>query len=316
MTSIMTVLGPCSPSEIGITSTHEHLFAESSSDRHDPDCKLDRLDTITEELLAFREAGGDAIVEVTSLDMGRDVVQLARAAAGTGVKIIASTGFYKGNYAPSAGEVLHTWSFLPEELRAASVDQLAATFMREVRDGVAGTNAKVGMIGEIGTSYGQILEEEEKVFRAAARTNRETGVPISTHTTLGTMGREQIEILKQEGADLGHVVICHLDLIPDTAYHIQLASQGVFLGFDTVGKEQYQSDSTRVELIQRMVKEGFEDHIVLGCDIGRRSEMKRQGGRGYAYLLNSFVPRLEAAGIDRATTHKFLVENPRRLLAF
>jgi predicted metal-dependent phosphotriesterase family hydrolase len=316
MASIMTVLGPCKPTELGITSIHEHLFAKAPSDDHEPDTRLDSLASTIEELLAFKEAGGDAIVEVTTQDLGRDVRQLVRAAAVTGVKVIASTGFYKCSHAARAGEALRLRASLAEKLRGTSVDQLTESFICEVSDGIAGTDARAGVIGEIGTSYGQILEEEEKVFRAAARANRETGVPISTHATLGTMGREQIEILEQEGVDLRKVVIGHLDLLADTAYHLELARKGVFLGFDTVGKEQYQADTTRAELIQKVVSEGFEDQIVLGCDICRRSHWRSQGGPGYVYLLDSFVPRLEATGIDRGTIHKFLIENPRRLLAF
>jgi phosphotriesterase-related protein len=64
------------------------------------------------------------------------------------------------------------------------------------------------------------------------------------------------------------------------------------------------------------VDAGFEGQIVLACDVGRRSHMMRHGGRGYAFLLTHFVPRLEAAGLPRATIGKFLVHNPRRLLAF
>jgi predicted metal-dependent phosphotriesterase family hydrolase len=316
MSFIMTVLGPCSLAELGITAAHEHLFATSTSNRLDPDTQLDELDTVIEELSAFRQAGGDAVVEVTTLDMGRDVRRLATASAATGVKIVAATGFYKGNYDPQGGQALHTWSFLPEELRTASIDRLADLFVTEVRDGIAGTDVKAGIIGEIGTSHNQILEDEERVFRAAARANCATGVPISTHATLGTMGLEQIKILEQEGADLGHIVLSHLDLVADTTYHVELARQGVFLGFDTAGKERYQSDATRVELILRLVEQGFEDQIVLSCDVGRRSQMRRYGGRGYMYLLDSFVPRLEVAGVDRATIHKFLVENPGKLLAF
>jgi len=316
MTSIMTVLGPREPSEIGTTSIHEHIFNKATSDREDSGTRLDQLDTAIEELRAFQEAGGDAIVEVTTLDMGRDVAQLVKAAHATGVKIIASTGYYKCSHFQKRGEPVSIRASLSEKLRATTVDQLTASFVSEVRDGVAGTGAKVGVIGEIGTSYGQILKEEEKVFRAAARANRETGVPISTHATLGTMGREQIEILKQEGADLGHVVIGHLDLVPDTAYHVELARQGVFLGFDTIGKEEYLADSTRAELIQKLVREGFEDQIVLACDIACRAQLKSHGGYGYAHLLESFVPRLQEMGIDPATIRKFLVENPRRLLAF
>jgi predicted metal-dependent phosphotriesterase family hydrolase len=313
---VMTVLGPCDPLELGVTASHEHLFAEATSDRSDPDTRLDDLDTIIAELLAYKEAGGDAVIEVTTIDMGRDVNRLAQASAASGVKVIAATGYYKGNYSPEGSEVRQTWAFLPREYRAENVEALVELFVREVREGVANTDVQVGIIGEIGTSYKRILEDEEKVFRAAARANRETGVPVSTHTTLGTMGLEQVEILKQEGANLNQVVVCHLDLMPDTAYHVQLARQGVFLGFDTAGKTKYQSDAQRVECIKRVVQEGFEDQVLISCDVGRRSDMVSCGGRGYAYLLTRFVPLLQRAGIDDTVIHKFLVENPRRLLAF
>ena len=316
MPSVMTVLGPVNPLEIGITASHEHLFADSTSNRSDTDTRLDDLDTAIEELLAFKAAGGDTIVEVTTIDMGRDVSRLVELSTATGVKIIAATGYYKGTYSPDGGEPQHIWEFLPEALRKASIAQLAEVMIDEVCRGVAGTTVRPGIIGEIGTSHNQIQQDEEKVFRAAARANRETGVPISTHTSLGTMGREQVQILKEEGADLRHVVLSHMDLIPDTRYHIELAKQGVFLGFDTAGKEKYQLDATRVALVRRLVEEGFEDHVVLSCDIGRRSLLQKHGGRGYVYLLGTFVPLLEEAGISQEAIRKFLVENPRRLLAF
>ena len=316
MPSVMTVLGPCKPSEIGVTSIHEHIFKKAPPNAEDLDPQLDELDVAIEELQAFREAGGDTMVEVSTLDMGRDADKLAKASAASGVKIIASVGYYKCSHFQRPGEAVRIRKSLSEKLRATSVDQLAALYAGEVCEGIAGTGVKAGIIAEIGTSYGQILEEEEKAFRAAARAHRETGVPISTHATLGTMGREQVELFKQEGVDLGHVVIGHLDLVPDTAYHVELARQGVFLGFDTVGKEEYLPDATRAELIQTLVLEGFADHIVLACDIALRSQLRRYGGYGYAYLLDSFVPRLQELGLDAATIHKLLVENPRRLLAF
>lgn len=316
MPNVMTVLGPCRPTELGATSIHEHIFKKAPPNATDSDPRLDELDVAIEELQAFREAGGDAMVEVTTLDMGRDADKLAKASAATGVKIVASVGYYKCSHFQRRGEAVRVRKSLSEKLRATSVDQLAALFVGEVREGIAGTEVKAGIIAEIGTSYGQILKEEEKVFRAAARAHRETGVPISTHATLGTMGREQVELFKEEGVDLGHVVIGHLDLVPDTAYHVELARHGVFLGFDTTGKEEYLPDAKRAELIQRLILEGFEDHIVLACDIALRSQLRSYGGYGYAYLLDSFVPRLEEFGIDPVTIHKLLVENPRRLLAF
>jgi predicted metal-dependent phosphotriesterase family hydrolase len=316
MPSIMTVLGPIAPTELGATASHEHIFAASTSNRKDMDTCLDEFDTTLEELLAFRQAGGDAMVEVTTIDMGRDVTRLAKLSAAAGVKIIAATGFYKGNYSPGGERSLETWDYLPASLRQRGVAELAGLFIQEVCQGVAGTNVRVGILGEIGTSYQRILDDEIMVFRAAARANQATGVPISTHTTLGTMGREQVSILKEAGADLGHVLLSHMDLAPDVSYHAELARQGVFLGFDTAGKEKYQSDARRVELIYELVEQGFADQIVISCDIGRRSQMRRYGGRGYAYLFEKYLPRLEAAGIDQAVIHKFLVDNPRRLLTF
>jgi phosphotriesterase-related protein len=312
----MTVLGPIAPSELGITASHEHLFAKATSNRKDPDTSLREMDTALEELLAFKRAGGESIVDVTTIDMGRDVNSLTELSIAAGIHIIASTGFYKDNYSPDGEKTTHTWDVFPEELRHASVTKLADLFIGEVREGVTATKVNVGIIGEIGTSYNQILDDEEKVFRAAARANRETGVPISTHTTLGTMGAEQIKILKEEGANLGHVVLSHMDLINDTDYHLELARQGVFLGFDTAGKEQYQSDLTRIDLIRKLVDQGFEDQIVISCDIGRRSLLKKYGGRGYVYLLEKFVPQLESAGVTRSIIQKFLIDNPQRLLAF
>ena len=316
MPSIMTVLGPIDPIELGVTASHEHIIATSTSNRKDMDTCLDEFDTALIELMAFERAGGDAIIEVTTIDMGRDVSRLARLSAASGVKIIAATGFYKGNYSPGGERLLESWDYLPASLRQGGVAKLAELFIQEVSQGVAGTNARVGIIGEIGTSYQRILDDEVKVFQAAARANQVTGVPISTHTTLGTMGREQVKILKEAGADLSHVLLSHMDLAPDIAHHTELARQGVFLGFDTAGKEKYQSDTHRVELICGLVKQGFEDQIVISCDIGRRSQMKRYGGRGYAYLLEKYRPRLETAGIDQTVIHKFLVDNPRRLLTF
>jgi purine-nucleoside phosphorylase len=49
-----------------------------------------------DELLNYKQAGGDTIVEVTTIDMGRDPNRLQELSAATGVKIIAATGFYKG----------------------------------------------------------------------------------------------------------------------------------------------------------------------------------------------------------------------------
>jgi predicted metal-dependent phosphotriesterase family hydrolase len=316
MTAIMTVRGPIEPAGLGATACHEHVFADSTSDRTDPDTRLSEFDTALEELAAFKQAGGEALVEVTTIDMGRKASLLAELSEASGVTIVAATGFYKGNYSPDGENPAGTWEYLPASLRYASVETIAEFMIREIEQGIDGTPVRPGIIGEIGTSFRRFQKDELKVFRAAGIANRETGIPISTHTTLGTMGKEQADVLVAAGADPGHILLSHMDLSPDGADHADLARKGVFLGFDTAGKEKYQSDERRIEMIQRLVAQGFEDQIVVSCDIGRRSQMVRYGGRGYRYLFEKYVPMMERAGIEPAVIHKFLVENPQRLLAF
>ncbi len=316
MTAIMTVRGPIEPAALGATACHEHLFADSTSDRTDPDTRLSEFDTALEELAAFKQAGGEALVEVTTIDMGRKAGRLAELSEASGVAIVAATGFYKGNYSPEGEKPSGTWEYLPASLRYASNNTIAEFLICEIEQGIDGTPVRPGIIGEIGTSFQRFQEDELKVFRAAAMASQETGIPISTHTTLGTLGREQVEVLVDAGADPGRILLSHMDLSPDASVHAELARKGVFLGFDTAGKEKYQSDERRIELIRRLVAQGFEDQVVISCDIGRRSQMRRYGGRGYRYLFETYVPKMELAGIAPAVIHKFLVENPRRLLAF
>ena len=52
----------------------------------------------------------------------------------------------------------------------------------------------------------------------------------------------------------------------------------------------------------------------MSQDVCHRSHLKAYGGQGYDYLLTTFVPRLEAAGISAEAIQRMLVDNPRRLL--
>jgi phosphotriesterase-related protein len=42
--------------------------------------------------------------------------------------------------------------------------------------------------------------------------------------------------------------------------------------------------------------------------------LTRYGGNGYAYLAETFLPRLRAAGVSDAEIQTITAENPRRLL--
>jgi phosphotriesterase-related protein len=217
--------------------------------------------------------------------------------------VVAATGFYHGPW-------------LPPMVDELSLNELADFMVHELTLGMTGHGVRAGLIAEIGTSRDCILTGEEKVFRAAAIAQQQTGCPIMTHTGGGTMAREQVELLRTAGANLGKVAIGHLDLRDDVDYHVEIARSGAFIQYDTIGKEQYQPDSVRLRLTLDMLARGYADHLMLACDISRSAYLRRRGGYGYRYLLTDFVPRLREAGVDEPTINTLLIDNPRRFLAY
>lgn len=298
----MTVLGPLEPARLGPTLMHEHLFIDLSGRKQDPDTRLDDLDLACREVDHLLAAGGLALVEVTCTGMGRDAAKLQALSRQTGLVVIASAGFYQQAYHPAY-------------VAQKSEEELAEQLLQEVQEGLDGTAVKPGILAEIGTSKGEIRPDEAKVFRAIARVHRETSLPISTHCTLGTMGREQLDLLEQAGADPARVIIGHQDLLDDVELQASLARRGATIGYDTAGKESYMPDATRVRLITGLLERGLGHRIVLSMDVTRRSHLKANGGYGYSYLFDSLLPKLRQAGVSQAELDQMLVHTPRRLLA-
>ncbi|MFP9210155.1 phosphotriesterase-related protein, partial [Enterococcus faecalis] len=74
--------------------------------------------------------------------------------------------------------------------------------IKEIEEGIAETTIKAGIIGEIGTSKDRMTDRERKIFTAAVIAQQQTKIPITTHTTLGTYGHEQVAFFKEQQADL------------------------------------------------------------------------------------------------------------------
>jgi phosphotriesterase-related protein len=235
--------------------------------------------------------------------MGRDYAYLDRMERETELEIIVSTGFYKD-------------PFLPPEAVRSSEKELAALFVNDIETGAEGSGGRrAGIIGEIGTSLNCMTENEEKVFRAAAIAHEKTGVPVSTHTTLGTLGREQLALLVSLGVNPQKLIIGHLDLANDIDVILRVLDAGAYVEFDTVGKIKYLPDEQRVNFIRICVERGYAKQLLLSMDITRRSHLKANGGIGYAYLVDSFLPRLREAGVGEDAIQDMLEHNPDRIFA-
>ena len=290
----MTVLKP------GITYVHEHIPIDRSEVIEDEDALLDSQQLVIQELKELYKKGVRNIVEATCRGIGRNIAYAQKVATETGINIVQATGWYQS-------------AFLPIEIYQLSVTQLAEMMIKDITVGIKNTDIKAGVIGEIATTKNRWTEQEEKVFNAAVIASKETHTPIMTHTSIGTLGREQVEFFQKKHANLSKVIIGHVDLTGNPNYVLEMLKTGINVEIDTIGKNNYMSDAKRVEIIKAAQDAGFTDQIVMSMDITRKSHLKANGGIGYAYLLDSFIPELKAGGVTEGFINKMLVENPQRI---
>ena len=325
---VQTVLGTVSPSELGPTSTHEHLYLDfsfmyrpaqdtPSPELADAPITLENLgwirrnyysnrsnltlmdvDTTIEEVGRYRDVGGGAIVDATLGQIGRNPEALAAISRETGVHIIMGSGFYV--------DIAH-----PEDMDQRSVDDLASEIVGDIVDGVGDSGIRAGVIGEVGCTW-PLTPNERKSLSAAAVAQQETGAAILIHP-----GRhpdaplEILELLANGGADVSRVIMGHLDRTVFEFDELQsIAVSGCYLEWDLFGNEgsyypqaeiDMPSDAQRLDFIKCIAEAGYADRIVMGHDIATKHRLVRYGGHGYGHILENIVPKMRRKGFSEET---------------
>jgi len=110
--------------------------------------------------------------------------------------------------------------------------------------------------------------------------------------------------------------------------HLYSSSQGIrasvesysikrlesLVGFDRQGGS---GDAAQVKMVLAMLEAGYADRLLFSSDFSLGgSQLKRNGGPGYAKTVTVFAPKLRDAGVGEDVLHGILTDNPRRLLAF
>ncbi|MDE2857200.1 MAG: phosphotriesterase-related protein [Chloroflexota bacterium] len=300
---VHTVLGEIEPSALGRTLMHEHIFCDLYRVTGRLNELLNDEALAVEELAALRKAGGTALVEVTTPDMGRDPEALCRIAEKTELHIIMGTGWYRQ-------------PFYPPDIDRLLTNELADRIISELTDGVSGTGIRAGVIGEIGIHLDYATAQEERVLRAAARAQKATGAPLTTHASMYPVGLQQLEVLKDEGVDMSRVIIGHCDTYLDQSYHLAILESGAYVQFDTVGRNHMNPDSRRASAFAELARLGWKHKLLLSSDRCHRSDLRAFGGLGYGYVFTGFFDLLRARGVDDETLDAITIENPRRVLAW
>jgi predicted metal-dependent phosphotriesterase family hydrolase len=306
MAFVRTVAGDIPAEDLGITYSHEHLLWRPPApfSEADPDLRFDSTKAAIAEVGHFRQAGGGAIVEMSTPEVGRSPQGLRHISKSTGVHIVAATGHHKAKF--SAGVV-----------QGQSEMEIAQVMIGEIQEGMDGTPVRAGVI-KIASSAERITDSEAKVIRAAGAAHRATGAPVSTHTEMGSQALEQVQQLRMAGVPPERMLIGHLDHRLDRDYHLAIARTGVRLGYDQIGKEKYAPDSERIELIMALLAAGYGEQIMLSGDQARKSNWPSYGfgcGPGLTYILWAFVPMMLRAGISHDQVEGMLARNPAEFFA-
>lgn len=328
MSFIRTLNGDIKPEELGFTYSHEHIVCRPAywAERGADDLLLDDPEKSKLDVLDFKSHGGQSIVDATAIDYGRDVPAVQQIMEETGIRIIGTAGFNKSflwdaSIKEELKPLIGSYRTYYEWIENTSINKLAEFVIREVEEGLEGTLFRAGQV-KFGTGYNRITPLEEKTLRAVARAHHETKAPIHSHTEVGTMALEQIELLKSENIELGYLSLGHMDRNPDPYYHEQVARTGAFLSFDGIAKIKYAPESTRIHLILELVRKGYADQILISGDTARKTYYKHYDyGPGLEYIIAKWVPRFideaNRAGFDgQELIHRFFVKNPAKCFTF
>jgi phosphotriesterase-related protein len=310
-----TVLGDVPAEELGVTLQHENLIHRISLHSGKVDNTCVDVDVMTEEIIAFRDAGGGTICDLTPMNTGRDPQALRLLSERTGVSIVSGLGLYQ----------LSVWS---PGMRALSRGELADFLVREA-DGLS-SGVAAGLIGEIASHNEpdhsdwrryRLWDEEIRVFEAIADVQQRTGLSVSTHASLGRGGAAQLRTLIEAGGDPSRVVIGHCDaqshddIDLDLDYYRTLLKHGASLAFDMFGWAEMMTDAARCERIAALVQEGYADRIMVSTDTCRLSQLRRFGGRGFDYLFTTVISWLRSAGLSQRDVDLITILNPAAMLS-
>ena len=219
----------------------------------------------------------------------------------TGLNIILGSGWYRETY---------YWPYVHQ----TTTDQIAADIERELTEGIDGTDVKAGIIGEIGCRRPWISAAEERMLRAAARAHKKTGATIATSCLRGPTGRDQLNILEEEGVDPSRVVIGYAHMYPNADYHEELARRGAFISFEHQGHKKEYQQRKEIGLIRELVEKDLTGNLLFSHDVCQRSMYASYGGAGYDYVSNKLLESLAETGLTDEQFKKIMVDNPKRAL--
>ena len=309
MPLVNTVSGPVDMADLGFTLMHEHIIVESPGVKENFPV-VDRQAEIEKAARKLDDAvarGVKTLVDLTPGDW-RDIPFVKEVVSRSTMQVIVATGIY--------WEVPHHF----RQTTGRSVDYIADLFIRDILEGIMDTGVRASII-KCATDEPGVTQDVERILRAAARTQRATGVPISTHTHAASeVGLAQQDVFESEGVDLSRVIIGHSGDTEDTGYLRKICDRGSFIGMDRFGIDIFLENEKRVATIAMMCEFGYAEKMVLSHDassyfgwVDPPLREKILPNWHFNHIPDNVIPALRQAGVTEEQIRTMTVDNPRRI---
>lgn len=305
MKKLTTTLGAYPADQLGMILPHEHIFVDLSPIEEE-NWKHADADAVVKmmapELNRAKEAGVTALVECTPVGVGRRADILLAVSEAADFPIVVPTGIYREPWVPQ-------WA------HKAPLEQIRDWMVAELTGEIEDTGVQAGWI-KLSAGDDGLTNTETKILRAAAQAGLETGALIGSHTIQGRVVKNQLNIIEEEGYTPERFLWIHTQAEEDFSLHLDIARQGAWLEYDSIGGEPT-SDDHFLDMITRVLDAGFGKQLLLSHDRGWFDPAQPGGGEAkpFTYLSNFFLPQLKDRGIDETTISRLVEENPFRAFA-
>lgn len=324
MRTVPTFSGNVDAADLGVTLMHEHVFVLTPElqEAFPGFMGFDEETAIADaqkRLTELKNSGVDTIVDLTAPGLGRNVKRAARAVEGTGLNVIACTGYYTYDNLPYPMNYVGPGKIVVDD---PDDDFLVGLFVNDVENGIQGTEIKAGIL-KCCTDEPGVTPDIDRILRAVAKTHLRTDVPISTHTHAPSRrGLDQQRVFKEEGVDLGRVVIGHSNEASDVDYLIEVIDNGSYIGYDRCGLDLSVDLDRQVEMLAELCERGYVERIVLSHDRHCTSDWFPEDrvrellpNWTHEYVRGEMVDALKQRGVTDVQVRAMLVDNPRAIFA-
>ncbi len=310
---VQTVNGAVSENELGTTLAHEHICLVNQEMRVQfPDWFDEEkfLSYAIPRMRRLKSMGIDSVIDATPINLGRDIKLIRQVSEASGIHIIASTGLYFMD---------EPWCW------TLNAECMAKLFIREICEGIQGTDIKAGII-KCASDVKGINAYNRAMLQAAAIASKKTNTPIITHTYSHDEAGElrnalhQQAVLLEAGVEPSKIIIGHLGDSNDIDYLVSVLKNGTYIGFDRFGVDQFNSTENRIKTLVKLIELGWAHRIVLSHDANYYADIwhpwdkphyEENPKRNMFLISKQVLPELKRRGVSDREIKLMMNENIR-----